>query len=261
MKISSRAKDWSGFRFNHIEVIEPIKTVNGMVHWQVRCDCGTVKNMPSGEITRMSKKGVGVCGSSCKFASHGARKKHGKCGSPEYHSWRRMIDRCSLESNPSYLRYGGRGITVHEKWVGDFRSFLKDMGDIPEKGMTLDRINTNGNYEPKNCRWATKKEQSNNRCDNVFIDTPWGRLTLSQAAEKAGVQPSLLAHRVKANYPADKLFLKPKDVNAKWDTQWGQLTVIEACAKAGISPKVAWSRISRGTTDPDRVFSSKDLRK
>lgn len=261
MKISSRAKDWSGFRFNHIEVKSPYGSIKGSVRWMVKCDCGTEKVMASGEITKMSKRGIGVCGSSCEFASHGKRKKHGKCGTPEYFSWRRMLDRCKHASNPSYPRYGGRGISVCRRWSSSFENFLKDMGEIPEKGMTLDRINPSKNYTPGNCRWATKKEQSNNRCNNVFLETQWGKLTITQAAEKAGISPSLLSHRLRVNYPYDKLFLKPKNVNARWETKWGLLTTIEACAKAGISPKVAWSRLSRGHTDPDIIFSSSDLRK
>lgn len=80
---------------------------------------------------------------------------------PTYNSWRKMRERCTLKTEQNYDSYGGRGITVCERW-DSFANFLLDMGIRPE-GLTLDRIDVNGNYEPSNCRWATKKEQSNNK--------------------------------------------------------------------------------------------------
>jgi hypothetical protein len=91
-------------------------------------------------------------------------KKHGhatKLRSPTYNSWRAMLQRCKNPKHDRYQYYGGRGVTVHAEWT-KFENFLKDMGERPD-GKTLDRIETNGNYEPGNCRWATKKQQERNK--------------------------------------------------------------------------------------------------
>jgi len=89
--------------------------------------------------------------------THGHRAKR----TPTYHSWNAMRQRCSNEKREDYVHYGGRGITVHHSW-SSFANFLADMGERP-KDTTLDRINVDGNYEPGNCRWATKLEQANNK--------------------------------------------------------------------------------------------------
>jgi len=104
------------------------------------------------------------------FLGKGSLPKHGHFGSKTYTSWASMIQRCSNPNRSNFEYYGGRGIRVCERWK-KFDNFLSDMGERPED-CSLDRIDHSGNYEPSNCRWATKKEQSNNRRNRRWYKKP-----------------------------------------------------------------------------------------
>lgn len=105
---------------------------------------------------------------------------HGKTRTPEHIVWLGMLDRCRNTNHPAYPRYGGRGIKVCDQWSNSFPNFLEDMGERPSLSHTLDRIDNDGNYEPENCRWATKKEQANNRRKNVTLNVGGTVLTVSE---------------------------------------------------------------------------------
>lgn len=130
--------------------------------------------------------------------THGESTRRGK--TREYESWAAMIQRCTNPKNPGYKRYGGRGIAVCARWRGSYVLFRQDMGPCPD-GMQIEREDNNSGYEPGNCRWATPKEQANNRRRN-----PLYKLTKDQVEEirflgKAGFSNQVIADQFGITQP------------------------------------------------------------
>lgn len=145
------------------------------------CDCGN--------LHRMNKKHFGTI-KSC--GCH--RKKHGMSQTGMYMAWNAMIERCCNPNCEAFKHYGGRGISVCERWR-DFRNFLADMGERPA-GMTIERENNDGNYEPGNCRWATMKEQGRNKRTTRILTHNGRTMPLMDWAEELGVSCATIHNRI-----------------------------------------------------------------
>jgi hypothetical protein len=119
-----------------------------------------------------------------------------------------MRRRCHSQSNAGYHLYGGRGITVCDRWNA-FVPFWEDMGPTWQRGLSLERVNNDLGYQPDNCRWATNHEQTRNTRRNRHIQTPWGPMIVADAALKAGVSRKVVLWRIAAGWPEGRLLEPP----------------------------------------------------
>jgi len=124
-----------------------------------------------------------------------------------YRIWNAMLQRCTNPKQVSYERYGARGIKVCERWIHSFDNFLSDMGEMPP-GRSIDRIDTNGNYEPSNCRWATIKEQNRNMRTNRNVSFNGITMTLGAWAERIKIKGQTLKYRLD-NWPLQEALTTP----------------------------------------------------
>lgn len=127
----------------------------------------------------------------------------------EYRSWGGMIDRCFNPKNAAYENYGGRGITVCDRWKSDYRLFFEDMGKKPSRDHSIDRIDNDGPYSPENCRWATMKEQHKNRRCSFYVLNGGERLYLPELARQTGIKRQTLRNRLERGWSFEEAIKTP----------------------------------------------------
>lgn len=184
--------DLSGARFGKWTVLQQAVSPPGQEtknFWLCRCDCGAEAVRRGAQLRYAEKKGVMQSCQSC------GAKRHGHTGTPLHKIWIQMRDRCRRPQHPAFARYGGRGITVCERWEA-YENFAADMGERPSPKHSIDRIDNDKGYSPDNCRWATNKEQNRNRT-GVHALTFNGRTQpISAWAEETGIDRSVLYMRI-----------------------------------------------------------------
>lgn len=197
-------KDKSGQRYGRLVACTRLVEA-GKTFYLCSCDCGKQVKVASSCLV---ENGTASCGCSRKARTRYSRTTHGMSGSVEYRIWSSMIDRCTNEKNQAFHRYGGRGIKVCDRWKS-FVNFYADMGPRPP-GMTLDRHpNNDGDYEPTNCRWATREQQNNNKGINVLLTWQGRTLTLSQWARESNLNVQTLYARIAAGWATARALTTP----------------------------------------------------
>lgn len=133
----------------------------------------------------------------------------------EYRRYNGIKNRCYNKNCPQYKDYGGRGIKICDRWLGPngFRNFLDDMGACPNKKLSIDRIDNDGDYSPENCRWATTKQQANNRRSNRYLTFNGETLTVAEWADKIGVKRHTLEERLRRGEPIESALTRKTKVN------------------------------------------------
>lgn len=184
----------SGLRFGRLLVVERSERVSKdrAVSWVCRCDCGE----EFVTLGRSLRRGLTVsCGCFGKEQRRKANTTHAKSKTGAYKVWTTMVARCTNPNASAYPYYGGRGITVCDRWKESFEAFAEDMGDRPE-GQTVERVDNDGPYSPENCRWATRKEQSSNTRRSHWVTFEGETRILSEWAEILGIGSNALEWRM-----------------------------------------------------------------
>lgn len=194
-----------GQRFGRLLVTARLESdKNGNSRWLCKCDCGN-ESTPQGQALR---SGATIsCGCAAKEINSERSTKHGASSTREYKAWHMMIQRCTNPKNHKWHRYGARGIKVCDRWLS-YESFLEDMSPRP-RGMTLDRRENDGNYEPDNCRWATPLQQANNRSVNVMVDIDGESMTMSVACRRFGIKRETVADRIRRGWEPRAAIVTP----------------------------------------------------
>lgn len=203
--MKKETRDFTGSKFIRLTIIKQyiknFQTVADCV-----CDCGNRKTILLSHILK------GKITSCTCLHKEGVRKinySHGDCKSREYRIWNLMKSRCSVNSE-LYKAWFGRGIKVCDRWLNSYENFLFDMGRSPSKNHSIDRIDNNGDYEPSNCRWATRKEQSRNTSQNINITHNGVTKCVSDWANDLGNKKrGVLAYRLKAGWSFHDAITKP----------------------------------------------------
>lgn len=176
--------DLTGRRFGRLVAATCLGRLDdGHTWWHCKCDCGGSKNIRYQMLARGEAKSCGCFRRERGVIQGRSTAKHGMYRTPEYAVWSSMRQRCMVPTNKDYAQYGGRGITVCDRW-SSFVNFLADMGKRPTPEHSIDRKDNNGPYSPDNCRWATRKEQQRNRRCNRLLTLKGRTASIAAWAEE-----------------------------------------------------------------------------
>ena len=205
-----RIRNLIGMKFGMLSVVSfDCRVVVGnsfKYRWRTLCDCGRDHLVVSGDLVTGNTIS---CGCFHRKLVGDLFRTHGFCKYPEYTVWKSMIDRCTRETCKHFHRYGGRGISVCDRWLSSFEDFLSDMGRRPTNRHTIERVNNDLGYNPENCVWATYYIQSRNTSQTRFIDFNGKKQCLADWAAELGIDRRTLRSRLESKWSIERAMTTP----------------------------------------------------
>lgn len=211
-----------------------------------QCNCGEFCSFETGNFKRINNPMCGNCKNRAEYKTingNSTRKDDNELEYKSYYTWKAMRRRCTDEKDKRYSRYGGRGIKVCERWKDSYKNFLEDMGIPPSTNHSIERLNNDGDHEPKNCIWGTKGEQANNKSNNRNI-TAFGKTqTLMQWADETGIKRETIAKRLNSGKSPEIALSVQKSSQYKYVTPKGSfISLKEVCEIYGLKNTAIHSR-------------------
>lgn len=188
-----------GQKINKLKIIKKLQERDkfGSIQWLCKCDCGNFKIYTTSNLNVV--KGCGHC-----------KGKHNYSNTKLYRTYYRMKNRCYNNKFPHYENYGGRGIKVCDEWLKNFNNFKEwSLNNGYKEGLSIDRINPNGNYEPSNCRWITMLEQANNKRNNLFFTINGITKTEAQWCREYNIPVTNVRRRLSSGWSIEKALTFP----------------------------------------------------
>lgn len=209
--IQTKTKEkYIGKRFGFLTVIDFYEMKNYRHYWRCLCDCGNEIIVRGQNLTNGNTQSCGCYHKKRASEANNHPKTHGLSNTRIYHCWQEMIKRCYTKTQMYYNDYGGRGITVCDRWLHSFENFYADMSNTYQEGLTLDRIDVNKGYSPDNCRWITFKQQQNNKRNNHLVTYNGETKTISEWADISGIPYKTLWNRFSTlGWSAEKAITTP----------------------------------------------------
>ena len=256
MPLHHNSIDLEGQRFGRLVAKTPVRKRRHRVSWVCACDCGGQTEVTTSDL----RSGHTVsCGCWRREASIGNRHSitHGMSQTSTYKTWRSMRNRCESPNAGNYRRYGGRGVTVCARWQ-EFENFLADMGPRPSLRHQIDRYpDKHGNYEPGNCRWATPRENSQNRSNNRLVELNGEARPVAAWAQSAGIAAYTLLQRLNRGWTLEEAMRVPAAKKApRFLTHAGRTqTLTEWAVELGVNHNTLSARIRLGW-DHERALTT-----
>lgn len=175
-------------------------------YWDCVCLCGTERAVLSHGLVSGASQSCGCLNREIsRITSKTSNRSHGRTKTKEHIAWTAMKQRCYYTKHRSYAYYGGRGIVVCERWLNSFENFFEDMGLRPSDEHSLDRIDSDGDYSPDNCKWSTREEQSTNRRNVRFFTKNGETHSMAEWERRLGLTKGLLHQRVARSTPKKRM--------------------------------------------------------